>query len=140
MLKLFILASLSIVVSLNLGAQTTLNKVEDFLGTQRFNELQNSNSDLIDYLTVKSEEGYSVNQSVEEKKSSYVQIEKVYYQKQQITIDQFVQNLQDESFNFLNYTFPDHDSNVTTHYLLGDTNILFTVYSNAALNKKVANR
>lgn len=138
MIKLLFSAIILVFLSMNLFSQTAQQKVEDFLGTEKYLQLQESNSKLLEYLTVKLEEGYTVNESIDQKKSSYVEIEQVYFKKQQITIDQFIQDLESDSFNFLNYSFPNHDSNITTHYLLGDTGMLFTVYSNAVLNKKVA--
>lgn len=120
-------------------SQTTEQKVQNFLGAQRYTELQNNNSALLDYLAVKVEEGYQVNQAVEVKKDSYIQIEKVYFKKTEISINQFIQDLNSEGFNILNYSFPNEDARKTIHYLLGDTNVLLTVFSNAVINNKVAN-
>ena len=139
MLKLFTSAVI-IVFSVLLGySQTTEQKVEEFLGSQRYSELQSLNSSLIDYLKVRVEEGYVVSQSVNEKKDSYVQINHVYFKKSEISIDEFLIALDDESrFNILNYSFPNQDSGSTIHYLLGDSETLLTVFSNAVINKKVA--
>lgn len=138
MLKL----SLSVVITcfaVLLGyTQTTEQKVESFLGEGRYTELQSNNSQLLDFLRTRVEEGYLVSQSVEEKKDSYVVINKVFFEKNEISIDDFIQALNSDSFNILKYTFPGQDSGVTKHYLLGDTNILLTVYSNNVINKKVA--
>lgn len=119
-------------------AQTTEQKVESFLGEDRYTELQSNNSELLEFLRTRVEEGYLVSESIDEKKDSYVVINKVFFEKNEITIDAFVQALNSNSFNILKYTFPGQDSGTTKHYLLGDTNILLTVYSNSVINRKVA--
>lgn len=117
--------------------QNTDQKVQDFLGNERYAELEAQNSKLIDYLKVRIEEGYQVSPSISEKKDSYEEINKVYFKKSEISIEDFIEALNQESFNILNYSFPGQTSEKTTHYLLGDSGILLTIYSNAVINNKV---
>ena len=137
MIRLFCCAAIAIFVSMNLFSQTTENKVKDFLGDARFSEYQNTNPGLIEYLKVKVDEGYMVSESVNEKKSSYQEIDHVFYNKTQISIEDFIEALESEEFNILHYSFPNQDSNTTRHYLLGESNILLTVYANSVINRKV---
>lgn len=118
--------------------QTTQEKVKDFLGEERFNEAKSSNPGLISFLEMKAENGFLLSESIEVKKSSYKKIDNVFFKKEEISIDDFLDALDQDDFNFLHYTFPNHDSNMTTHYLLGDSDILISVYSNAAINNKIA--
>ena len=108
------------------------------MGDERFDEAQASNPGLISFLEMKVEEGYRLSESIEEKKSTYIQLDHVFFKKQEISIEAFIEALNEEGFNLLNYSFPNQDSNVTTHYLLGDSGTLLTVYSNAVINNKIA--
>ena len=119
-------------------SQTTDQKVKEFLGEDRYNETVQSNPALITFLQTKVEDGFRISEVNEVKKSSYKKINSVYFKKQEISIEDFLISLNDESFNILNYSFPDHNSNETTHFLLGDSSILLSVYSNSVINNKVA--
>ena len=119
-------------------SQTSEEKVKDFLGEERFNQAKLSNPGLILFLEMKAEEGFQVSESNEFKKPSYKKVNSVLYKKEEISIEDFLDALNQENFNFLNYSFPNHDSNVTTHYLLGDSEVLISVYSNAVINNKIA--
>lgn len=138
MLKLF-LSIYSIVLIGTIGfSQTTQEKVINFLGYERFNKIESSNPGLIEFLEMKVEKGYHLIESVDAKKSSYIKVNHVFYKKEEISIEDFLEALNQDSFNFLNYSFPNQDSNVTTHYLLGDSGLLISVYSNAVINNKIA--
>ena len=123
---------------LNGSTQTTEEKIEDFLGEERDEELKSSNPALILFFATRVDEGYDISESIETKKDSYVEINYVFYKKNQITLDQFINDLEKEGFNILNYTFPNQDQSKTNHYLLGESEILLTVYSNTVINNKVA--
>lgn len=119
-------------------SQTTEQKVKDFLGDSRYQELKSSNPGFISFLLVKTEEGFRISEANDAKKNSYEKINSVFYKKQEISIEDLLNDLHHESFNILNYSFPNHNSNNTTHYLLGNSTTLLTIYSNSVLNNKVA--
>lgn len=118
--------------------QTLEEKVKDYLGDERYDKAQTSNPGLISFLEMKAEEGYRLTESIEEKKDSYIKVDRVLFKKEDVSIEFLLEALNQENFNLLHYTFPNQDSNVTSHYLLGDSGMLMTVYSNAVINNKVA--
>ncbi len=125
----------------NIGvSQTSQEKVKAFLGFERFEEYQGSNPGLISFLIVKVEEGYKISESIPLKKDSYEQINQVFFKKSEIPLASFLDALEREDFNILNYSFPNQDSNRTYHYLIGDSDVILTIYSNSFLNKKVASK
>jgi hypothetical protein len=140
MLKRLLILSCAAFYAVTGIAQTTQEKVEDFLGSQRYSESRASNLGLISFLEVKAEEGYKVSEAISQKKDSYIQTNSVFYKKEEISMESFIKALESDSFNILNYSFPNQDSDRTYHYLLGDSDILLTIYSNSFINRKVASQ
>ncbi|MDX1652295.1 MAG: hypothetical protein R3277_07380 [Brumimicrobium sp.] len=141
MLRIFLVLLLGGVINFVSYSQnsSSLSKVEEFLGEQKYAELQNTNPGLIKFLVVRVEDGYLVSESIEEKKSSYIKIDHVFFKKEQISVEDFIEHLNQEEFNILLYNFPGEDSESTNHFLLGDSGILLTVFSNKAVNLKASN-
>ena len=135
---MILITAIMLLSILNTNAQNTLTpeqKVSQFLGADKYNQIVADNPGLIKYLKYKSEKGYLVEDAIESKANSYIKLDSVYFKKQPISIQTFVRALEQDNFNFLFYTFP--IKNKTSGILLGNSGKIIIIYSNSQINKLI---
>jgi hypothetical protein len=112
--------------------------VEDFLGPSRYQSYLIDNPGLIEYLKIKSVEGYKIKTVEEHKFLSYKELPKVLFEKEEISTNEFLRDLQKPDFNFLNYYFPGTEEGAFRLSSVDKTIII--IYSNEYVNSKLRNK
>jgi hypothetical protein len=117
--------------------KSTDQLVEEFLGTSKYENCIIDNPGLIEYLKIKSTEGYEIETVSKEKFSSYKELPKVLYLKKEISANQFSKATKSPDFNFLNYSFPTIEEGAFR--LSKNERSVIVIYSSQNINRKVRN-
>ena len=116
------------------------SKVIAYLGNERFQELTSTNPGLIDFLDAKAEYGYEIIDVIAGKEESFTRIEKVQIHSkvvgENVTVDQFMNDLASGDFNFLLYVFPTA-ADADLYFTLGDTGKAIVIHSVSYVNSKI---
>lgn len=112
--------------------------VEEFLGSSRYESNLVNNPGLIEYLKVKSTQGYSIDTVSQEKFNSFEALPLILYNKNEISGSQFTKDIQSPDFNFLKYSFPTVDGG--GYRLSSENNTVIIIYSNDNINFKTRNK
>lgn len=112
--------------------------VEDFLGSSKYQSYLIDNPGLIEYLKIKSVEGYKIKTVEKHKFPSYKELPKVLYLKEEISTNEFFKDLQKPDFNFLNYSFAGSEEGAFRLSSIDKTIII--IYSNEYVNSKLRNQ
>jgi hypothetical protein len=131
-LLLFAIFSTTFLVAQNKSADQL---VEDFLGSPRYENSLANNPGMIDYLKIKSKEGYHIDTIPSEKITSYESLPPVFYMKNEISVNQFITDVNSPDFNFLKYSFPTIDKG--KYVLNTNDNTIITIHSNQYINRKI---
>lgn len=141
MLKLLLAIIIFSLISNVSFSQEIENKieVEQFLGSQRYQNAVENNPGLIKFLDLKVERGYAIEPLNSDKIDDFTEISTVVYNKavkgEIISVETFLQHSQEEDFNILFYNFPMPENGGNGHFLLKDTDTVISVYSAQYLNK-----
>ena len=128
----------ALVVTTNAFSQTIENqqKIVDYLGQEKFDELLSANPSYLKFLDVKCSNGFDIIEMAPEKSQNFsvlTEIEKIdpnqKYSKTPNTIsaDEFVQLFENGNLNFLMYQLQGHKTQMT-YFVLGNTGKVLMVY------------
>lgn len=115
--------------------KSTDQLVEDFLGTAAYESSLKDNPGLIKYLKVKSLEGYAIETIPNEKAIHLEFLPLIHYNGEEITANQFENDLKSPNFNFLMYNFPTIE--MGAYRLSKENNTIIIIYSNEQINRKM---
>jgi hypothetical protein len=111
--------------------------VAEFLGSSKYENSLTNNPGLIEYLKIKSTQGYSIETVSPEKIIGIEPLPTVFYMKNKISASQFATDVLTLNFNFLKYSFPTIEKGV---FLLNpENNTVIVIYSNQQINSKMRN-
>jgi hypothetical protein len=131
-LLLFAIFSTTFLIAQN---KTTDQLVEEFLGSTNYKTNVSNNPGLIEYLKVKSSEGYIIDTVPQQKMASYKEFPQVFYMKKEISASQFAEDIQSEDFNFLKYSF--QSAGGGDYILDKNQNIVISIRSDQYINRKI---
>lgn len=143
MLKLLSTVFLLTIFNTSLFSQNIIheNKIKEYLGNDRFRDCQRNNPGLIEYLDIKVEKGYAIEELSEGKVDDFTEISFVTYSAyekgEQISVEDFLNHSQQEDFNILFYQFPMPKNGGNGHFLLSGTDKVISIYSSQYLNKQL---
>lgn len=142
---------------LNLGSHaqlTTLtnqDKISDFLGNDRFNDLLSSNPSYLTFLDARCSNGYKIIDMPLEKTTGMTVLNSIVYEEWlisekseeeirqtseiELTPEEFVENSASPEFNILKYHF-NFDKKEMVYYVLGATGKVIMIYPIEFINQK----
>nr|WP_299203459.1 hypothetical protein [uncultured Brumimicrobium sp.] len=127
-------------ISIQLNAQSPSadQLVKEFLGDQKYQSSISDNPGLIEYLKIKSTEGYKIDTVAIVKFNQLPVLPQILYMKNEITPSEFATAAKADDFNFLLYSFPGIEKGVFR--LDASDNTIIVIQSNEYINKQVRNR
>ena len=116
-------------------------KLIEFLGQNRYDNLASKNSKYLDFLDARCAYGYELIEYADEKMNDFqkitsVQLTNVDKTTTVIDCNQLVQSIQNGSFNILRLKL-EYDRNSPTYYTLGNTGKVLMLHPTDHINKKM---
>lgn len=146
-MRSFIYCLFALVLSTGAFGQSLQNqqKIVDYLGQEKFDQIQSSNPSYLTFLDVKCSDGFDIIEMVPEKTQNFTVLNeivvidpnnKITKTPTTVSADDFVQMFENGSLNFLMYQLQGHKTQMT-YYVLGNTGKVLMVFPTDYITQRV---